>query len=182
MRELSLNILDIAQNSIKAGAKLVTIEIAAEGNELLIAISDDGKGMDAEFVKRVIDPFTTTRTTRKVGMGIPLFKMGAEMAGGSFRIESEVGKGTIVTATYRVDNVDRNPLGDVAETVASLILGAPHVDYKLIYRVDGREFIFETSEFRELFGEVPLTEYDVIQYIKKHITEEITTVNGGRVI
>ena len=109
MRELALNILDIAENSVKAGASLVRVLVEAKDGRLTIEISDNGCGMDAEFVKRVTDPFTTTRTTRKVGMGIPLFKMAAEMADGTFSITSEKGVGTTVTATFVLDHIDRAP-------------------------------------------------------------------------
>ena len=106
MREISLNILDIAQNSVKAEASKVEIGILAENNLLTIYVSDNGKGMSKEFLASVTDPFTTTRTTRKVGMGIPLFKMAAESTGGSFSIESELGKGTTTTATFVIDRND----------------------------------------------------------------------------
>ena len=118
MRELSLNILDIVENSVRAGATLIKVSVIAKDGFLTIEIADDGKGMSEEFLRSVTDPFTTTRTTRKVGMGIPLFKMAAETANGSFDIKSKLGAGTTVTAKFEIDNVDRAPLGNLAETAA----------------------------------------------------------------
>ena len=123
MRELSLNVLDIAQNSISAGAKLIEIDIREDTDQAATyyRIADDGCGMTREKLKSVIDPFYTTRTTRKVGMGVPLFRMAAEMTGGSFEIDSEPGKGTVVTALFHTDHVDFVPLGDICSTVTMLI-------------------------------------------------------------
>ena len=130
MRELALHVLDIAENSVKANASLVTVEIIAKDNILTIRISDDGRGMSEEFLSKVTDPFTTTRTTRKVGMGIPLLKQAAETSGGAFDIKSKLGVGTTVTATFLLDDVDRMPLGDVAETATTLLY--PQCDFKWI--------------------------------------------------
>lgn len=179
MRELSLNILDIAQNSVKAEASKVEIGILAENNLLTIYVSDNGKGMSKEFLASVTDPFTTTRTTRKVGMGIPLFKMAAESTGGSFSIESELGKGTTTTATFVIDSIDRMPLGNVAETVTSLIMTSPQIDFKLIYRVDDREFIFDTAEFKTLLEGIPIESAEIINYLKEYLDDNIKIVNGG---
>ncbi|MDR1093080.1 MAG: ATP-binding protein, partial [Clostridiales bacterium] len=140
MRELSLHILDIVQNSIGAGAKTVRIGVAADTARdcLTIIIADDGKGMTKEFAENVTDPFTTTRTTRKVGMGLALFKAAAEDSGGSLKIESELGKGTTVTAVFGLSSIDRVPLGDLAGTMITLIRGAPDVDYVLEYAGGGQ--------------------------------------------
>lgn len=182
MREISLNILDIAQNSVRAGATEVTITVEAANNILKVSVADNGKGMDAEFLKNVTDPFTTTRTTRKVGMGIPLFKFAAESTGGSFEISSEVGKGTTTTANFVIDSVDRMPLGDVAETVSGLIMTAPQIDYLFIYSVEGREFRFDTAEFKQLLEEVPIDSAEIIAYIREYLDDNIKTVNGGTIL
>ena len=123
MRELSLNVLDIAQNSIAAGASLTEILVKEDTKEktLLIGIYDNGKGMTPEQVENVKDPFFTTRTTRKVGMGIPLFKLAAEQTGGSFTITSQVGVGTRVDALFKTDSIDFTPLGDMASTIATIV-------------------------------------------------------------
>lgn len=132
MRELSLNILDIVENSVRAGATLIKVSVIAKDGFLTIEIADDGKGMSEEFLRSVTDPFTTTRTTRKVGMGIPLFKMAAETANGSFDIKSKLGAGTTVTAKFEIDNVDRAPLGNLAETAATeLFDGTPTLSGRL---------------------------------------------------
>lgn len=181
MRELSLNILDVAQNSITAGASLITIEVAENTAEktLLIGIYDNGKGMSEEQVKSVIDPFFTTRTTRKVGMGIPLFKMAAEQTGGDLKIKSKSGAGTEVRATFITNSVDFTPLGDVASTVQMLI--SMNTDRDFIYRrsVDGKEFTLDTREIKEILGDVPLDAYEVSQWLKSFIEDNTNELYGG---
>lgn len=179
MRELSLNILDIAQNSVAANARKIIIKINAHGNLLSVSIKDDGKGMAPDFLKKVIDPFTTTRTTRKVGLGIPLFKMAAETSGGDFKIESTPGIGTTVTATFRIDHIDRMPLGDVAATMTSLIMTSPHIDFVLEYSVEERMFTADTAEIKQTLEGVPIESPEVIAFIGEYIKENISEVNGG---
>lgn len=151
MRELSLNVLDIAQNSISANASLIEIEIIGDTvkKELLIGIYDNGKGMTPEQVRNVQDPFFTTRTTRKVGMGIPLFKLAAEQTGGSLCIESEVGVGTKVKAILKTDSIDYTPLGDIDSTVIMLI--TMNTDRNFIYRlkVDEKNLLFPLPSLKE---------------------------------
>lgn len=173
MKELSLNILDLAQNSLTAGAKNVTIEIRESVKEdlLYIRISDDGSGMDQAFLSRVTDPFVTTRTTRPVGMGIPFFKMQAEMAQGIFEIKSEKGKGTELWATFRLSHVDRLPIGDTAGTMLVLIQGSPEVDFVYIRQTDNGKFEFQTEEIREALGGIPLGEPEILAWIRDYITQ-----------
>ena len=173
MRELSLNILDIAQNSISAGAPLITIEVNENtiDHTLLIGIYDNGKGMSEEQVKSVIDPFFTTRTTRKVGMGIPFFKMAAEQTGGSLEIKSELGVGTEVKAYFKTDSVDFTPLGDVASTIQMLITMNTDRDFVYKHTVDGKEFICDTREIKAILGDVPLDSYEISQWILEFIKE-----------
>ena len=184
MQELALNILDIVQNSIRAGATLTEIDVSVVAGILRISIKDNGCGMSPEFLAKVTDPFTTSRTTRKVGMGLPLLKMGAEGSGGSFEITSKEGVGTTVTTTYRVDHIDRMPLGDVADTVASLILTAPDRDFTLNYTVDGKNYCFDTREVRTALSpddpaSAPLDDLELNQWIRSTISENITEINGG---
>ena len=182
MTELALHILDIANNSTRAEAKTVTIKVFAdvEKDELYISVSDDGKGMSEELLASVTDPFATTRKTRKVGLGIPLFKQASEMSGGTFSIESVLGKGTTTTATFKLSDIDRVPLGDLASTMTTLIGGAPETDFVLYYAVNGREYEFSTVEVREVLGEdVPLGEPEVIAYIGEMLAENIENINGG---
>ena len=173
MRELSLNILDIAQNSITANASLITIEVLENTLEqtLLIGIYDNGKGMSEEQVKSVIDPFFTTRTTRKVGMGIPLFKMAAEQTGGNLEIESELGVGTQIRAIFKTDSVDFTPLGDVASTIQMLITMNTDRDFVYKHKVDDKEFVCDTRELKAILGDVPLDTYEVSQWILEFIKE-----------
>ena len=173
MRELSLNILDIAQNSISAGAPLITIQVSENtiDHTLLIGIYDNGKGMSEEQVKSVIDPFFTTRTTRKVGMGIPLFKMAAEQTGGGLEIKSELGVGTEVRAQFKTDSVDFTPLGDVASTIQMLITMNTDRDFVYKHTVNEKEFIADTREIKAILGDVPLDTYEVSKWLLEFIKE-----------
>lgn len=181
MRELSLNILDIAQNSISAGAPLITIEVVENTADktLLIGIYDNGKGMSEEQVRSVIDPFFTTRTTRKVGMGIPLFKMAAEQTGGKLEIKSKLGIGTEVRAYFKTNSVDFTPLGDVTSTIQMLI--TMNTDRDFIYRrvIDDKEFTLDTREIKMILGDVPLDTYEVSQWLKGYIEENVNELYGG---
>jgi len=173
MKELSLNILDLAQNSLTAGAQNIAIEIreSIKDDLLYIKISDDGSGMDQAFLARVTDPFVTTRTTRPVGMGIPFFKMQAEMAQGSFEIRSEKGKGTQLWATFCIAHVDRLPIGDTSCTMVVLIQGSPDVDFVYIRETDSDRFEFQTKEVREVMGGIPLNEPEILVWIRDYITQ-----------
>lgn len=173
MRELSLNVLDIAQNSVSANASLIEIELTEDTktNDLLIGIYDNGKGMTAEQVENVRDPFFTTRTTRKVGMGIPLFKFAAEMTGGKLEIESEVGVGTKVKAYFKTDHLDFTPVGDMTSTMISLITMNLHIDFLYKRKIDGREFTLDTRQLKEILGDVPLNEPSIAMWIQQYINE-----------
>lgn len=181
MKELSLNILDITQNSISANASLVTVTVVkdSKNNLLSLSIEDDGKGMSKDFLKNVCDPFTTTRTTRKVGMGIPLLKMASEQAGGNFEIKSELGMGTKVLATFELNHIDRIPLGDVGQTMSALASCNEEVNFVYRHVADGEEFCFDTREIKEVLGGVPLNEPDVVIWMQEYIKEGIQSINGG---
>lgn len=173
MRELSLNVMDIVQNSVRAGASLITVQVAEskKHDTLTITITDNGCGMSAEQVKSVIDPFFTTRTTRKVGLGVPLFKMEAEMTGGSFQIDSEKGKGTKVTAVFRPSHVDMIPLGDIASVIHLLITCNPELDFLFTHRVEEKEITLDTRTLREQLEGVPFTEPEVSAWIREYLAE-----------
>ncbi len=175
MQELSLNVLDVAENSIRAGATQVGIEVCEDTAQdiLSIRIEDNGCGMTAEQVARVTDPFYTTRTTRKVGLGVPFFKMAAEMAEGTFDIASEPGVGTTVSATFRHSHVDRMPLGDIASTMALLICANEPVNIRYRHVVDGREFEAETRQFCEILEGVPLSSPEIQLFIGEYLKENI---------
>lgn len=173
MRELSLNVLDIAQNSVSAKASLVEVELIedTEKHELLIGIYDNGKGMTQEQVKNVRDPFFTTRTTRKVGMGIPLFKFAAEMTGGKLEIESEVGVGTKVRAYFKTDHLDFTPIGDMTSTIISLVTMNLHIDFIYRRKFNDKEFTVDTRQLKEILGDVPLNEPSIASWITQYINE-----------
>ncbi len=181
MRELSLNVMDIAQNSVRADASLIEIRVfqnTAE-NTLTIEIEDNGKGMTEEQVKNVTDPFFTTRTTRKVGLGVPLFKMMAEQTGGEFCIKSQPGKGTLTKAVFKTDSVDMTPLGDIDSTVSILIRCNPGMEIVFVHSVDGRQFTLDTRELKEILGDVPLDNPDVMEWINAYLKENNELLFGG---
>lgn len=182
MRELSLNILDVAQNSISAGASLIELEIRQDTAkcELLIGIYDNGCGMTQQQLDGVTDPFFTTRTTRKVGMGVPLFKMAAEMTGGCFDISSVLGEGTRVTAIFKTDSIDFTPLGDVASTLILLITMNTDRDFLYRHSIDGREFVLDTREIKSILGGVPLDDAEVTQWMKEYIAENTQIITTGK--
>lgn len=174
MKEISLHIMDIVQNSITANASLIELllNIQTRKNRFSIIIKDNGKGMSKEMVASVTSPFVTTRTTRKVGLGIPLFKAGAENAGGTFEISSELGKGTEVKAIYVLDHIDRPPIGDFAGTVHSIIICNPDIDFMIGVTFDEREELLDTREIRKILGEdVPLDLPDVSAWIRERLDE-----------
>ena len=173
MRELSLNVLDIVQNSITARANLIEIELIEDvHNDILkINIFDNGKGMTDEQIKSVTDPFYTTRTTRKIGLGIPLFKMAAEMSGGSFKIESEVGVGTKIYTSYIHSSIDRMPVGNINETVSMLIRMNPDIDFVYTHTFNENSYFLDTRELREQLEDVPLDTPDVIEWINDYLKE-----------
>lgn len=174
MRELSLNILDIAQNSIVAGASLTQIRVEENTTEktLLIGIYDNGKGMTEEQVRNVQDPFFTTRTTRKVGMGIPLFKMAAEQTGGSFTLTSQVGVGTNIEAVFKTDSIDFTPLGDVAATIATIVCMNEDKGFIYTRKIDGAEFKFSSADIKKILDGVPLSEASVMNWVEGYISEQ----------
>ena len=182
MRELSLNVMDVAQNSVRAEASLITIDVSEsdKNDNLTISISDNGCGMTEEQVKQTIDPFFTTRTTRKVGLGVPLFKMSAEQTGGSFSIESKVGKGTVTTASYVKSHVDMTPLGDINSTVEILIRCNPNIDFVFNHSTDNGSFTLDTRELREVLGDdVSLDTPDVLEWINAFLEEQTQIIYGG---
>ncbi len=173
MREIALHILDIAQNSVTAGARNVKIEVveSRSDDKLCVTIIDDGCGMTPEFLKNVTSPFTTKRTTRKVGLGIPLFKAAAELAGGSFKISSEVNIGTQVKAVFGYSHIDRQPLGNMAETMLGLITSYEKVDFLYIHKVEDKEFELDTAELKKILGDIPFSNPEVYLWLSEYISE-----------
>ena len=181
MTEISLNILDVAENSTKAGAALVTITVDAdfEADQLTVSIEDNGCGMTPEQVERVTDPFFTSRTTRKVGLGVPFFKYAAESTGGSFQIESTVGVGTTVTATFTLSHIDRMPLGDISSTIHTLVVYHPDTDFVYHYRYNGKSFTMDTREFKEILGDISFDTPEISAYILEFLNENKLKTDGG---
>ena len=172
MKELSLNILDIVQNSITAGAEHIGIALLEDTDgKLRMTVCDDGCGMSRETLARVTDPFCTSRKTRKVGMGIPLLRLAAEQTGGSFEITSKKGVGTSTKAVFHSDSIDFTPLGDMTSTVTVLI--SMNTDRDFIYRrsADEKEFVLDTREIKNILDGVPLDNPDVVQWMKEYIDE-----------
>ena len=173
MKELSLHLLDVAKNSMVAGARNVSITLdeTADG-WLAITIADDGRGMAPEFLAQVTDPFTTTRTTRKVGLGLPLLRLTAEQTGGSLSIESAVGVGTTVTARFQRRHLDCPPLGDMAGAVALLIQGSPDIELTYRHTTPKGEAALSTAELRDILGGISLAEPEVFAWIQDYLIEQ----------
>jgi anti-sigma regulatory factor (Ser/Thr protein kinase) len=151
MREIALHIMDIAENGISAGADCIHILVneARKENRLKIELSDNGSGIPPDMLAKVTDPFVTSRTTRRVGLGLSLLKAAAERCEGTFAIESEPGKGTRVSAEFRYDHIDRAPLGDMAGSVPLLIVSHPKIDFVYVHLINGKEFVLDTREIRK---------------------------------
>lgn len=182
MKELSLNILDIAMNSVKAKADTVSITLTETDETFTMSISDNGCGMKKDFLETVTDPFSTTRTTRKVGMGIPFLKLAAEQTGGNFEItskhESEYpnAHGTVTSAVFNKGNIDFTPLGDIVSTVTTLIQGSPDIHWIFSHTTTKGEVSLDTNELKEVLGDVPLDNTEVILWIKGYLEEAYSEI------
>ena len=180
MKELSLNILDVAKNSVVAGASLVEISLDTdESGWLVLRIRDNGCGMSDETLRRVTDPFYTTRTTRKVGLGLPLLKLAAEQTGGTLQITSSTEKGnsgTTVEASFDTNSIDCMPIGDIISTVCILIAGSPEIDFEFSDRAPSHAVSLKTAELRAVLGEaISLAEPEIQMWIKEYLTEQYTS-------
>ncbi len=169
MRELALHLLDIAENSVAAKAQNITIRVEEDSHKdlLRLVVQDDGVGMPPEVVAQVTDAFYTTRTTRKVGLGLPLLKLAAEACNGSLVVDSQVGKGTCITVQFQRSHIDRMPLGDLASTFLSLLITSPQIHWNFIYAVDGQVFDFDDQPIKECLDGVSLTEPDVLTFLRE---------------
>jgi anti-sigma regulatory factor (Ser/Thr protein kinase) len=180
LTEISLNVIDIARNSVRAGASLVeiSVKIDTSAHTLDLRIADDGRGMTEEQLAHVEDPFFTSRKTRSVGLGIPFLKQEAECTGGSFSIDSVAGKGTVVEAVFRQDHIDCMPLGDINGSIYSLVISSDDVDYLYTYEVDGRGFTLDTREIREIMQGISLQTPEVSSFIKSFLDDNKREVDG----
>ena len=179
--EISLNVLDIAQNSIRAEADLIEIGVLVDrkADTLTVIINDNGCGMTKEQIAHVEDPFFTTRSTRKIGLGVPFFKMSAIITGGSFEITSEVKVGTKVKAVFVLSHIDRMPLGDINSTIHTLVTYNTNIDFVYTYEFDGESFVLDTRQMKEILGGVPLDSPEVSAYIKEYLDENKKETDGG---
>lgn len=175
MNEISLHIIDIIQNSLSAGASLIRVIIVEDlsQNLLTVSIIDNGKGMTQEQIERLDDPFFTSRTTRRVGMGIPLFRQSAEQSGGDLVVTSKPGEGTTVKASFLNDHIDRPPMGDIANTMVLMISANPDKDFVFEYVYNSCSYIFDTVEIKVVLEELPLNDPAVIRMLTEMITENI---------
>ncbi len=173
MEDLSLHILDIAENSIAAGAKNIGIIILEDTKKdiLKIEIIDDGKGMDPETKNKATDPFYTSRTTRKVGLGLPMLKEAAEAANGKVEINSQPGSGTKVTATFQLSHIDIKPIGNMSETLVALIAGNPNTEITYIEKMNNKKFIFDSSEVKNRIKDCQIYSPEVLIFIRNYIND-----------
>jgi hypothetical protein len=183
MKEISLHLLDIAENSVAAESKNISIHVGEDffHDCLSACVIDDGRGMDTVTAQQVQDPFYTTRTTRNVGLGIPLLKLAAEMTDGSFSLQSDLGKGTRVEAEFRHSHIDRMPLGDLSSTFLTLLVSHPEIEWTFLYQVtdkDGQshDFLFESAELKRELGDISLTEPEVLTFLRGMFEEGIEDV------
>ena len=173
MNDLALHLLDIVQNSLAAGASFITIEVDENpaGNLLTISVKDNGRGMSPEQLQKLSDPFFTSRTTRRVGLGVPLLRHTAEQSGGDLEVISELGKGTCLTVRFQYDHLDRPPLGDVANAVVLMISANPGVDFAYKYTYNDRSYDIDTLQLKEVMGGLPLNDIYVMEMIEEMIKE-----------
>jgi hypothetical protein len=187
MREIALHLLDIAENSVAANAKNITLIVCEDlqGDRLTASVIDDGKGMSAEMAASVVDPFVTSRTTRKVGLGIPLFKTAAESCNGRLVIHSEIGKGTRLDVEFQHSHIDRMPLGDLSSTMLTLFVAYPQIHWLFDYAAipaSGKpeeKFVFDTQPVMAELGDMSLTEPVVLTFIREYIESGVARVRAA---
>jgi len=180
MEDLSLHILDITENSIRAGANKIKILILEDikANLLLLEICDNGKGMDKEMVKRVCDPFYTTKSVRRVGLGLPLLAQTARECGGDLEIETGQGKGSTVTARFQHDHIDRKPMGDIEKTMTVLIVSHPDIDFILEHKKGNGSYTLDTGDLKRQLDGIPINNPEVIKFIKNDINSWLNNVDS----
>ncbi len=180
MREIALHLLDIAENSVAAQSRNISIEVLEnlQGNRLSVSVTDDGRGMDKQTAERVLDPFYTTRTTRKVGLGIPLLKLAAEMTGGGLSLATEPGKGTKIEASFQHDHIDRMPLGDLSLTFLTLLVSYPGIHWEFAYHIVDQngishDFDFDDVELKTVLGDMSMTEPQILKFVRGMLEEGV---------
>jgi len=180
MIELALHVLDIAENSSRAMATLVEIDIIEDTkmDVLSMEIRDNGQGMDEKTLERAMDPFFTTKKVRRIGLGLPMLAQAADAAEGMFFIESEPGRGTRVFVKFRHSHIDRQPIGDMAGSVTALILGNPDIDIVYVHKKDGLTYSLDTRDIRSGIGDIPLNHREVLDMIRNNLDDGIKELNG----
>jgi signal transduction histidine kinase len=180
MLELALHLLDIAENSTRAGAKTVDISLREDDlkNRLSMVISDDGQGMDKETLEKALDPFYTTKKVRRVGLGLPMLAQAAEKTGGKLILESTLGKGTRTAVTFGLSHIDRQPLGDVAGALVALIAGNPETRFIYAHEHNDQVYRLDTDDLKNELGDVPLNHVEVLKFIRDHIKEGLKEINS----
>jgi anti-sigma regulatory factor (Ser/Thr protein kinase) len=181
MKDLALHILDILQNSVTAGATMIRLRIdeIPDEDRYMVKFTDNGKGMDAEMVKHVTDPFFTTRTTRKVGLGLPLLKQNAERTGGEMTIHSQPGKGTEVEVEFSYKHIDRLPTGDIPGTLALTASSYPAIDFKYTHNTPQGTFVFDTVEIKDTLGDLAISNPMVIAFMKDLIRDNLKEIKAS---
>ena len=181
MEDLSLHILDIVQNSISAQADTVSLAVTEdpEQDRLIISIDDNGRGMDEETAKKVLDPFYTTRTTRKVGLGLPLLGAVAEACDGNMSIDSQPGKGTKIEVQFSLSHIDRPPLGSIPDTMVTLLVCNPGVDFVYEHKTASGEFAFDTRLVRDEIPGIAFEDPAILDWIRSYLLEGLSEIHGG---
>jgi hypothetical protein len=180
MLELSLRILDVVENSTRAGANNVDITLIENtyNDTLFLEIKDNGSGMSEDVLKKAMDPFFTTKTVRDVGLGLPMLAQAAERTDGKFIIESKGGEGTRVAVEFKLSHIDRQPLGDIASTLVTLIAGNTDVDFIYRHKHNDREYILDTRDVKREIDEVPINHVEVLHFIREHVQEGLREIGA----
>lgn len=184
MQEISLNIMDIVQNSINAKANRIIISIVINTNEdfLSVRIEDNGKGMSSNQLKRIHDPFYSTRTSRKIGLGIPFLKHASESTGGSFSVDSVLNQGTIISAKFVFSHINRMPLGNIVSTIHLLITMNPNINFIYRYKLNNKEFFLDTNDLHDILGDIPFSVAKISKFIKEYLKEQHDNINKDKYI
>jgi hypothetical protein len=182
MKEISLHILDIIQNSIAAKANRIEVSISEDdiADQISIGISDNGIGIDSGIIKKIVDPYFTSRTTRKVGMGLSLINEAAERCGGLLAIESKPGTGTKIKIIMKKSHIDRQPLGDIAGVMALMVSSNPLIDFIYKHHAKGGEYIFDSKEIKQVLGDVSIADPKVNKFCKEMIQENLKEINASK--
>lgn len=181
MREISLHILDLVQNSIEADSRNISLAVIEDSlaDRLTVRVADDGRGMDDHARRQALNPFYTTRSTRRVGLGLPLIDMSTSHCDGRLTISSAAGRGTVVEACWRLSHLDRPPLGDLAATVKALFVGNPGISIKYVHQVDGKAFTAASCELQAILDGVPFTQPEVLEWLDAYFTGHERQLYGG---